>query len=182
MSEYRRWRAEAATYFFTIVTYARRPLFNEPTARRVLRDAFETVRRKHPVEVFAAVLLPDHLHCIWMLPQGDSDFSIRWSKIKLRFTRVFLASGGRDESVSPNRRARGERGVWQRRFWEHLIRDERECLGYRDYIHLNPVKHGYVRNPSDWPWSSVHRHLRLGWLEPEWTGWTPIDVPISADL
>lgn len=128
------------------------------------------------------MLLPDHLHCIWILPEGDSDYSTRWAKIKLGFTKAFLGAGGVEVTVSPERSARGDRGVWQPRFWEHLIRDERECLGYRDYIHLNPVKHGYVRNPTDWPWSSVHRHLRLGWLEPEWTGWTPIDVPIDADI
>lgn len=128
------------------------------------------------------MLLPDHLHCIWTLPSNDSDFSSRWARIKLSFTRSYLAAGGKAATVSPERQSRGDRGVWQPRFWEHLIRDNRELYGYRDYIHLNPVKHGLVTDPHQWPWSSVHRHLRLGWLEPEWTGWTPIEVPIAADV
>lgn len=182
MPRYHRWRAHGATYFFTVVTHGRRPLFTNPLSRRLLRQAFDSVRRELPMELFAAVLLPDHLHCIWTLPAGDDDFSLRWARIKLHFTRAFIAAGGRECAVSPRRQARGERGVWQRRFWEHLIRDEREKFGYRDYIHLNPVKHGYVHNPLDWPWSSVHRHLRLGWLDPDWTGWTPINVPTQFDV
>ncbi len=180
MPDYVRWREKGATYFFTMVTYRRRALFHHSHNRRLLRSALLDVCHDWPFEMFACALLPDHLHCIWTLPADDDRFPARWAVIKRRFTDDYLASGGVSLPVSDSRRARGERGVLQPRYWEHLIRDERDLFQHRDYIHMNPVKHGYVEHPVDWPWSSIHRHIRLGWLDPAWPGETPVtlsDVP-----
>jgi REP-associated tyrosine transposase len=181
MPNYIRWREDGAVYFFTLVTLRRRPLFNEPMARRSLRRAFVEVRRRWPFDMFACVLLPDHLHCIWTLPDGDDGFPMRWANIKRRFTQAYLSQGGTALPVSTNRRLHNERGVWQPRYWEHRIRSENERNAYRDYIHLNPVKHGYVDDPLDWPWSSVHHHLRQDWLDRDWTAWTPITADVAGE-
>lgn len=181
MPNYVRWRDVGATYFFTVVTYRRRRLFENPTARSTLRRAFVEVRRQWPFDMFACVLLPDHLHCVWTMPEGDDDFPIRWANIKRLFTQEFLRLGGVPLGVSNSRLRHNEKGVWQPRYWEHRIRNEEEQYAYRDYIHLNPVKHGYVRDPLDWPYSSVHRHLQLGWLSPDWTGWTPISIQVESE-
>lgn len=181
MPHYVRWRELGATYFFTVATYRRRRLMDEPLARRCLRRGFVEVRRRWPFEMFACVLLPDHLHCIWTLPDGDDDFPIRWANVKRLFTKSYLSQGGVELPVTNNRRKHNERGVWQQRYWEHRIRSESELYAYRDYIHLNPVKHGLVDDPMAWPWSSVHRHMQLGWLEKDWTGWTPIKMDIGGE-
>ena len=182
MSEYRRWREPGATYFFTVVTDRRRPLFTDPLARKLLRHALAFTRRRLPFELWATVLLPDHMHCIWKLPNGDDDFSTRWSMLKRTFSKEWRRLGGDLSPVSASRRDHRELGVWQRRFWEHLIRDERELYAYRDYIHLNPVKHGYVAEPHQWPWSSVHRHLSLGWLQPDWTANPLVNVDVRGEV
>lgn len=176
MPNYTRWREEGATYFFTVVTYRRRPLFDTDLGRRLLRRLFVEVRQRWPFDMFACVLLPDHLHCIWTLPSNDGDFPLRWANIKRRFTQQYLAMGGNDLPVTENRRRHSERGIWQPRYWEHRVRDESDLFALRDYIHLNPVKHGYAKDPEGWPWSSVHRHLQLGCLEPDWTSNTPITI------
>ena len=176
MPNYIRWRENGATYFFTVVAYRRRKLFNDQGTRRLLKRAMVSVRGQWPFDMFACVLLPDHLHCIWTLPDDD-DFPICWANIKRLFTDAYLSSGGYSLPVSANRRKHRERGVWQARYWEHRIRDEEDLYQHRDYIHLNPVKHGYVKHPRDWPWSSIHRHIRLGWLEPAWPGETPMTLP-----
>jgi len=129
----------------------------------------------------ACVLLPDHLHCVWTLPDGDDDFPRRWRQIKERFTRGFLSQGGREMPISDQQGAQGRRGVWQPRYWEHRIRDEADFLRHRDYIHLNPVKHGLVREPRDWPWCSCHRYVALGWLDADWPGSRPVELPEVAE-
>ena len=177
MPNYMRWREEGASYFFTVVTHRRRRLFENAGARRALRRAFVSVRRRWPFDMFACALLPDHLHCIWTLPDGDDDFPIRWANIKRRFTKEFLAGGGRALPVSADRARHRELGVWQARYWEHRIRDETDWFRHRDYIHLNPVKHRLAREPRDWPWSSFHRHVELGWLDRNWPGASPVDLP-----
>jgi putative transposase len=177
MPNYIRWKQEGATYFFTVVTYLRRPILINERARSLLRRAMADVRQRLPFDMPISVLMPDHLHCIWTLPKNDNDFSERWRRIKERFTREWLAGGGRDSSISPQSREQGRRGVWQPRFWEHRIRDEDDYLHHRDYIHLNPVKHGQARNPGDWPWSSFHRHVREGWLDPNWPGSSAVELP-----
>jgi len=177
MPNYIRWREQGATYFFTVVTYDRRRLFDVSQNRRLFCRAITGIRRKLPFDMPVYVLLPDHLHCIWTLPDNDDDFPRRWRQIKERFTREFLASGGSSAMVSPGQRAQSRRGVWQPRYWEHRIRDERDYFRHRDYVHLNPVKHGHVQTPDEWPWSSFHRHVRLGWLDPRWPGASPVDLP-----
>jgi len=177
MPNYVRWRERGASFFFTVVTYRRRPLFAQSPARRLLRRAMVEVRRPWPFDMFACVLLPDHLHCLWTLPDDDDNFPIRWANIKRLFSARYIREGGEALPVSSNRARHGEVGLWQPRYWEHRIRDETDWYRHRDYIHLNPVRHGYVQRPEDWPWSSFHRHAQLGWLDPHWPGSSPVDLP-----
>jgi putative transposase len=162
MPEYLRWHVPGGTYFFTVVTQGRRPILCADVARRCLREAFDKVRKDWPFEVFAIVLLPDHLHAIWTLPDGDDRYSVRWKRVKEEFTRRYLKSGGSELALSASRRTQGERGIWQRRFWEHTVRDEDDLKRCADYVHWNPKKHGYVERVRDWPWSSFHRFVQLG--------------------
>jgi putative transposase len=175
MRRYTRLYIPGACYFFT-VNLARRQNTDLLTRHiDVLRTAFESVKRDHPFTLQAIVILPDHLHALWRLPDGDADFSTRWRLIKTRFSRN-LEQG---ERITQSRARRGERGLWQRRFWEHLIRDERDWQQHVDYIHYNPVKHGFVSRPIDWPYSSLHRFVRDGWFEPDWAAAQPV---CSMDL
>ena len=173
MSWYRRNRTAGGTYFFTVVSYRRRRLFDTPMARACLRNALRDVRRRWPFEIEAIVLLPDQLHSVWRLPTSDDNYSLRWQKVKELFTRSYLAQGGREASVSGARRARQERAVWQRRFWEHTCRDEEDLKRCIDYVHWNPVKHRLVRRVVDYPWSSFHRYVLLGEYSPDWGGVDP---------
>src|SRR3972149_10319542 len=145
MPTYVRWREPGAAYFFTVVTYRRQRILTGDLSRRILRRSFASVRRRLPFDLLAFVLLPAHLHCIWSLPDGDDDFPARWRQIKTLFTRDYLAQGGRDWDVTEQSRRQGRRGIWQPRYWEHRIRDEGDYFRHRDYIHLNPVRHGYVQ-------------------------------------
>ena len=164
---YRRFRIEGATYFFTVVTHERRLLFNEPQALRMLADATARVRDRHPFEIVAQVVLPDHLHAIWTLPEGDASYATRWRLIKEGFTRAHCGVHGSPERTEVQR-ARGEQPVWQRRFWEHTIRDERDFEAHLDYIHLNPVMHGLVTAPKDWPNSTFADWVERGVYSPTW--------------
>ena len=177
MPTYVRWRQEGATYFFTVVTYRRQRILTQPATRQLLRAAITEVRTRLPFNILATVLLPDHLHCIWSLPQGDDDYPERWRQIKGSFTHTYLNQGGRDWDVTPQHRAQKRRGVWQPRYWEHRIEDEEDYFQHRDYIHLNPVKHGHVATPGEWPWSSFHQHVKMGWLDPNWPGSSPPTPP-----
>ena len=149
---YRRTDVAGATYFFTVNLAERhRTLLTEHIA--LLRTVMHGVKQRHPFHIDAMVILPDHLHCVWTLPQGDADYPLRWTLIKAGFSRRIPKTEWRNVS----RVDKGERGVWQRRYWEHLIRDERDYARHVDYIHFNPVKHGYVQRAADWPYSSIHR-------------------------
>ncbi len=168
MPNYRRNYVPGGTYFFTVVTHHRRPILTSPCARGCLRDAFNSVMEKRPFVVVAIVLLPDHMHTVWSLPSGDSQYSLRWAQIKERFTRNYLrATADRDRKAAVARRRRA-RSVWQERYWEHTCRDEDDLKRCVDYVHYNPVKHGLVRRVVDYPWSSFHRFVRLGEYTPEW--------------
>jgi len=168
MSDYRRRYVPGGTYFFTLVTYKRQPLFQNAAARRLLRSAFVRCRRHRPFELDAMVLLPDHLHCIWTLPKDDTDFSTRWNRIKRQFTLAWRNERGSIKPVTAGA-ARGRRqGVWQPRFWEHAVRDDQDYADHFDYIHYNPVKHGHVECPQAWPWSSFRRYVRLGVYDRGW--------------
>jgi putative transposase len=131
-----------------------------------LRTAFRETRQHHPFTIDAIVVLPDHLHTIWTLPEGDADFSTRWRLIKSAFSRNLDTP----EMISQSRAAKGERGIWQRRYWEHTIRDDNDLARHVDYIHINPVKHRLVARVRDWPHSSFHRMVRLGTYPEDWAG------------
>jgi putative transposase len=126
--------------------------------------------------VDAVCLLPEHLHCIWVLPEGDANFSVRWKEIKRLFTKGYLSQVGPGETRSASRLSRGEATIWQRRFWEHTIQDEDDLNRHRDYIHYNPVKHGLVQSVSAWQWSSFHRYVRMGHYDPDWGAGVEQDV------
>lgn len=165
MSTYRRTRIEGGSYFFT-VTLADRASTLLIDRIEAVRKAFADTRRELPFRIDCVVVLPDHLHCIWTLPQGDSDFSSRWQRIKGRFSRACPEG----EAVTASRRRKRERGIWHRRYWEHVLRDECDFSAHVDYIHWNPVKHGHVSRVSDWPHSSFHRFVREGVLPIDWGG------------
>jgi len=165
MTNYRRNFLDGGSYFFTVNLAERRSrLLTDQVG--LLRAAFRYTRARHPFSVEAIVVLPDHLHAIWMLPSGDADYALRWRLIKTYFSRN-LAMG---ERRSKSRTTKGERGIWQRRYWEHTLRDERDYARHVDYIHINPVKHGHVERVTDWPYSSFHRFVRLGIYSADWSG------------
>lgn len=165
MSNYRRMRVPGGTYFFTVnLLERRRRLLTDRIAD--LRTAFRAAQAARPFEVLAIVILPDHLHCLWRLPSGDFDNANRWAQIKAGFSRCLPM----DERRSARRMARRERGIWQRRYWEHLIRDENDLRRHIEYIHFNPVKHGYVVRAWDWPHSSFHRWVERGEYPADWGG------------
>ncbi|OUS04492.1 transposase [Rhodobacterales bacterium 52_120_T64] len=164
MSNYRRMRIEGATYFFTI-SLADRGSSVLVDSVDVLRKAYTQTIIEQPVWSDAFVVLPDHLHAVWTLPEGDADFSTRWRKIKARFSHALSATPVRSQSKI----AKGERGIWQRRFWEHLIRDDRDYGNHMEYCWGNPVRHGLVERVADWPYSSFHRDVRRGIVPKDWT-------------
>lgn len=164
MSRYRRSQAAGATYFFTVALANRRGTLLTDHVDH-LRDAYRKVSQRLPFETIAICILPDHIHAIWQLPQDDADFSTRWSQIKSGFSRG-LAPGPRSHSKLLHR----DKGIWQRRFWEHQIRDENDLERHVDYVHYNPVKHGLVKRVAGWPYSSFHRYVSRGWLAEDWAG------------
>ncbi len=165
MANCRRNFLAGGTYFFTVnLADRRRSLLIEHVA--LLRAAFRSVRTRHPFTIEAAVILPEHLHTIWTLPDGDADFATRWRLIKSAFSH----SLPRSEPVSANRSAKSERGIWQRRYWEHTIRDDDDFVRHLNYIHFNPVKHGHAGRVRDWPYSSFRRWVRLGAYPEDWAG------------
>lgn len=167
MPYYRR-SLTGTTYFFTVVTHRRRPILCDDSVRLALRHAIERVRLRLPFAIDAMVLLPDHLHCIWTLPEGDADFSSRWSHIKHHVS----YSCGRlyPMTLSKSRQQRGAGSIWQRRFWEHQIRNETDMERHVDYIHYNPVKHGFVKAAWAWPYSTFGRFVRKGVYPADWGG------------
>jgi putative transposase len=170
MTDYRRNFVAGGSFFFT-VTLADRRLRLLTEHIEELRAAFRETRRRHTFTIDAMAVLPDHLHTIWTLPEGDANFTTRWRLIKSAFSRS-LAIG---ERISDSRAAKGERGIWQRRYWEHTIRDEADFERHMDYIHINPLKHGLVSRVGDWPYSSFHRMVKLGVYPEDWAGDVSMD-------
>jgi len=176
MPNYRRYRQLGGTFFFTVNLRDRR---NRLLVQHIdlLRGAVERVKSDHPFQIDAAVILPDHLHMIWTLPRDDDDYSTRWRLIKSRFS-----SGLRGvidtAPTSTSRNNKKECGIWQRRFFEHTIRDDLDYARHVDYIHFNPVKHGHADRPVDWPYSSIHRYITEGILTSDWgtSGVQPEDL------
>ena len=164
MTEYRRARVPGATWFFTVCLAERcgNRLLVDQIDR--LRSAMALVQARHSFKIDAICVLPDHLHCLWTLPANDSNFGMRWSLIKSAFSRALPDTEHRSQS----RAIRGERGIWQRRFWEHLVRDEEDFKRHADYIHYNPVKHGWAKSPIEWPHSSFKRMVDRGFYPATW--------------
>ncbi len=176
MPNYKRAFVPGGTYFFTLVTYRRCPLFESETHRNCLNYVIRRVQQSQPFDLPAICLMPDHLHCMMVLPENDVDFPGRWNAIKGLFSKEMRRNGMQGGVVSKGRSNKKEVGIWQRRYWEHLIRDEDDYRRHLDYIHFNPVKHGLVKSPIDWPWSSIHRYMRIGWYEPDWGKQEPESV------
>jgi len=164
MVAYRRNRVAGATYFFTVTLRNRQ---SHVLVERIeeLRSAVRTVRRERPFRIDAFVVLPDHLHAVWSLPSDDCDYAGRWRLIKSRFTHALLKAG-----LRLSRNGKGEHDLWQRRFWEHTIRDAEDFRRHVEYIHFNPVKHGWVPRVRDWPYSTFHRLVRQGICPLDWAG------------
>ncbi len=156
--QYRRARIQGGTYFFTVVTHERQQILTADKNIELLRAGFQYVMQNHPFRINVYVILPDHLHFIWTLPDGDRDFSTKWRLIKSYFTRNF------DAGYSP----------WQKKLWEHLIRNERDLKSHVEYIHYNPVKYDLVQLPVDWPFSSIHRYIFDGLYSPNWGESEPV--------
>jgi putative transposase len=182
--EYRRAFLPGGTFFFTVVTADRRPAFAEQKNVTTLREAFRTIRLQRPFTLNAAVVLPDHLHCIWTLPPGDADFSTRWRLIKTWFTKhcgLDTSSGyatltrptALRSKVDGARTSKREQAIWQQRYWEHMLRDDTDYRRHVEYIHFNPVKHGYVKSPMDWPYSSFPLYVKAGIYPADWGGNVP---------
>lgn len=168
MPNYRRLRVPGATVFITLVTYQRAPFLIQPHAREVLGNAWKYVSKKHPFTIDAVCLLPDHLHMLITLPDFDADYSIRIREIKRMFSNNFVSPCSESLKRDISHQNKKEAAFWQRRFWEHIIRDEIDYRNHFDYIHFNPVKHGYVENPASWEWSSFHRYLKAGVYQEDW--------------
>ena len=165
MTSYRRNFVPGGSFFFTVnLVERKRSLLTDHIS--LLREAFRGIRQRHPFTIDAIVILPEHLHTVWTMPVGDADFATRWRLIKSAFSRQLA----HEERISPSRLAKGERGIWQRRYWEHTIRDESDFIRHIDYIHINPVKHGWVKRVSDWAPSSFHHYVKFGVYPADWAG------------
>lgn len=164
MTNYRRFYIPGATWFFTVNLAERRD--NRLLVEHIdsLRSAFVYAKRRKPFTMEAVVIMPDHLHTIWRLPLDDADYSSRWSLVKSHFSRTIQ----NEERISDSRKTRRERGIWQRRYWAHLLTSQEDFNNHCDYIHWNPVKHGHVAKVADWPYSSFHRHVASGTYPANW--------------
>ena len=166
MPDYRRAWHPGGTWFFTVNALQRGD--NDLLVRHIglLREVIRDVRHRHRFAIHGWVVLPEHMHCVLELPPSDTDFATRWRLIKAGFSKGLPAT----ERRSAVRRARGERGIWQRRYWEHLIRNEQDYRAHLDYLHLNPVRHGHVRRVADWPHSTFHAWVERGVYSLDWAG------------
>jgi putative transposase len=175
MPNYRRAFVPGGTWFFTVNLLERHG--NDLLVREIdlLRTTVRQVRDKHPFHINAWVVLPEHLHCILTLPPGDSDFSTRWRLIKSGCSRALPKT----ERRSAVRQAAGERGIWQRHYWEHLIRDDADYRRHVDYVHVNPLKHGHVKRARDWPYSTFHRYVAAGIYPADWCG--DVEAEVGGD-
>jgi putative transposase len=171
MANYRRNTIKGGCYFFTVnLTDRTSSLLTEHIV--LLSQSIAYTMQNHPFEINAMVVLPDHMHAIWTLPANNDDYALRWRLIKTHFSSHIPKT----ENISASRLSKGERGIWQRRYWEHTIKDEQDFANHVDYIHINPVKHGYVTQATDWPYSSIHRYIKQGKLPHHWAS------DVSAEL
>ena len=168
MSQYIRASTKGGTYFFTVVAHNRRPIFCQPDFLQALKAGIRQVQQKHPFQIIAWVQLPDHLHCIWQMPVDDANYSMRWSQIKRLSTQACPQYHLRIDELSYSKVKRNEKGIWQRRFFEHEIKSDLDFARHMDYLHYNPVKHGLVTNVIDWSYSTFHNQLKDGAYLADW--------------
>jgi putative transposase len=168
MPRYLRPKSAEGTFFFTVVTFDRRKILTLDISRQILSYAIKVVQAQYPFSIESWVLLPEHLHTIWTLPTGDSDYSKRWGLIKAKFSKGTKGFFHTEPLATPSRNKRRETTIWQRRFWEHGIRDDKDFQRHIDYIHYNPVKHGLAQRAADWPYSTFHRYVREGFYPDNW--------------
>ncbi len=181
MSDYRRWYVPGGMFFFTAVTYDRRPILVTENGRQLLRNAIAEVRNQRPFKLFATVLLPEHWHLIMQLPTGDKDYSTHMKRIKESFTKSWVGAGCDEVKVTDSQQSRGQRGVWQPRFWEHMVDSVHDLERCTDYSHWNPRKHDLVSQVQDWPWSSFHRFVQAGDYDKHWGGKQPPKIQKQTD-
>ena len=177
MSNYRRIIMPGATYFFTQVTYKRIPWLCTDIGRETLRKGLQRTQKLYPFSIDAIALLPDHFHCIWTLPEGDSNYPIRWRYFKSFVTRSCGHKLQISTEISLSREKRQEKNLWQRRYWEHLIRNEKDFSNHCDYIHYNSVKHGLCQSPQNWQFSSFHRFVAKGIYPQDWGANESLNIP-----
>lgn len=170
MPEYRRAKIKGGTYFFTLVTYRRQKLFLFSENIALFLNSLNHIKRYHPFKLHAYCILPDHIHMIWELPEDDDDYANRISQIKGRFSKAYISNNGDRSDKSISRYKRRETSIWQRRYWEHYIRDEDDFQVHFDYIHFNPVKHRLVDRVLDWPYSSFQECVENDIYSPDWGG------------
>ena len=175
MPNYRRAFIPGRTYFFTVNLLQRHDNNLLIRELNLLRDTVRRVRKRHPFQIDAWVVLPDHLHCVWTLPSNDSNFSMRWRLIKSGFSRALPKTERRSEI----RESAGERGIWQRHYWEHSICDDLDYQRHIDYVHVNPLKQELVRRVIDWPYSTFHQYVAQGIYLPNWGG--DINISVGSD-
>ncbi len=168
MADYRRIKIEGGTYFFTLVAYQRKKLFLKTKAIEIFFESLYHVQELHPFSNLAYCILPEHIHLLWKMPIDEANYSLRIGEIKKRFSKQFILEFGNPNSVAPIQKKRGETGIWQRRFWEHFIRDESDLIRHIDYIHYNPVKHGLVSQVKEWPASSFFDYVGAGYYDHDW--------------
>jgi len=168
MPEYRRVKSKGGTYFFTVATHRRRPILTIEIVRQALRQGIQRARQTLPFKIEGWMLLPDHLHAIWTLPPDDDNYAARWAIIKRQVSKLPSSQWDNLGQITDSRAKRQESGFWQRRFWEHQIRDDLDFERHMDYLHWNPVKHGYVLKVMDWPFSSFHRLAAQGIYPSDW--------------
>jgi putative transposase len=170
LPEYRRIRMAGGTFFFTVVTYGRRPMLTTPEVRQALREGIFKARQSMPFNIAAWVLLPDHLHAIWTLPENDHRNAARWAVIKSSVTKKCSNIFNSENNINFSRKNRHESGIWQRRFWEHVVIEDQDFHRHLDYIHWNPVKYGHAEKAMDWPYSTIHRFVAQGLYPADWGG------------
>ncbi len=167
MPRYIRSKSKGATYFFTVNTHQRQPILTQPINVEAIRLAIQKTKQCLPFKIDAWVVMPDHMHAIWTLPDNDHDYSKRWGIFKMSVSKT-CKSHGFFQDKTQSQLKRNESGLWQRRFWEHEIRDENDYKTHMDYLHWNPVKHGLTSNVCDWPYSSFHKLVDKGVYEKSW--------------
>jgi putative transposase len=182
MPDYRRYFNPGGTFFFTVVTHDRQQFLCTDKGREFLRKSIQKIKKDSPFEGIAFVLLPEHFHCIWKLPDENGNFSIRMACVKKMFTQLWIEANGGEGSISMARQKHREKGVWQKRFWEHTIRDEDDFINHINYIHYNPVKHNLAKCPHAWPYSTFHQWVKDGYYKKEWLCACKMDKIVPPDF